>query len=297
MTVLFSDEIFAQIVSEIKKAKTEICVISAFCKESILETFEKNISSSIKNKRLMVRFRLADLVSGATDVSIYPYCKSHGWSFYIDLDMHAKTYIFDRKRCILGSANATNKGLGLSEHFNMELSKFFDLENTDYPKINALFDKALLCTDDLYERMKNDLDNVSRQKGEKLGWSDDVMEFFDDKITSLFSYELPQSNKIENDFSFLDIEEKVITKTKLKNIFRKSKAFRWLKNVLKAQEKQEIYFGQLTALLHNNLVEDPKPYRKDVKLLLQNLLAWTDVLAKDVIEIDQPNHSQRIRLK
>lgn len=123
------------------------------------------------------------------------------------------------------------------------------------------------------------------------------MEFFDDKITSLFSYELPQSNKIENDFSFLDIEEKVITKTKLKNIFRKSKAFRWLKNVLKAQENQEIYFGQLTALLHNNLVEDPKPYRKDVKLLLQNLLAWTDVLAKDVIEIDQPNHSQRIRLK
>lgn len=297
MTVLFSDEIFAQIVFEIKKAKTEICIISAFCKESILETFEKNISSSIKNKRLMVRFRQADLVSGATDFSIYPYCKSHGWSFYIDLDMHAKTYIFDRKRCILGSANATNKGLGLSEHFNMELSKIFDLEETDYPKIDALFDKALLCTDELYEKMKKDFDSISRRKGESIGWSDDVMDFFDDRITSLFAYELPQSNKIENDFSFLDIQEENITKDKLEKIFKKSKAFRWLKNILKTQENKEIYFGQLTALLHNNLVEDPKPYRKDVKILLQNLLAWTDAFAKDVIEIDQPNHSQRLRLK
>ena len=57
-----------------------------------------------------------------------------------------------------------------------------------------------------------------------------------------------------------------------------------------------MYFGQLTAELHDALVEDPKPYRKDVKTLLANLLAWTQALRMEEVVIDKPSHSQRVRL-
>ena len=82
-----------------------------------------------------------------------------------------------------------------------------------------------LCTDEL----KNDFDSISRRKGEGLGWSDDVMDFVDDRITFLFAYEVLQSNKIENDFSFLDIQEENITKNKLKNCLRNQRLLEGLK--------------------------------------------------------------------
>ena len=48
--------------------------------------------------------------------------------------------------------------------------------------------------------------------------------------------------------------------------------------------------------LHNALVEDPKPYRREVKELLSNLLSWVEELEMEEIVIDRPNYSQRIRI-
>ena len=58
----------------------------------------------------------------------------------------------------------------------------------------------------------------------------------------------------------------------------------------------EIYFGELSSILHNTIVSDPKPYRKDVKLLLANLLSIVEELDMDELIIDRPSHSQRVRL-
>lgn len=57
-----------------------------------------------------------------------------------------------------------------------------------------------------------------------------------------------------------------------------------------------MYFGAVTEKLHNALVTDPKPYRRDVKQMLANLLDLIEKLGMDEIVIDRPNHSQRIRL-
>lgn len=58
----------------------------------------------------------------------------------------------------------------------------------------------------------------------------------------------------------------------------------------------EMYFGSLTQELHNALVTDPKPYRKDVKQQLANLLSIIERLNMEEIVIDTPNNSQRVRL-
>ena len=61
-------------------------------------------------------------------------------------------------------------------------------------------------------------------------------------------------------------------------------------------ERKCLYFGALTEKLHNALVEDPKPYRREVKELLSNLLSWVEELEMEEIVIDRPNYSQRIRI-
>ena len=55
------------------------------------------------------------------------------------------------------------------------------------------------------------------------------------------------------------------------------------------------YFGAISSELHNALINDPKPYRKEVKDLLSNTLFWIQDLEIDALVIDTPNHSQRVR--
>ena len=65
---------------------------------------------------------------------------------------------------------------------------------------------------------------------------------------------------------------------------------------IKKQENKEIYFGDLSSLIHNSLLDDPKPYRKEVKDLQANLYSFLKILDLEEIKIDQPNVSERIIL-
>ena len=67
--------------------------------------------------------------------------------------------------------------------------------------------------------------------------------------------------------------------------------------VIVDEAEKEMYFGAITAQLHNTLLNEPKPYRQDVKQLLSNLLNWVTELGSPEIGIDRPNHSQRVYLK
>ena len=85
-------------------------------------------------------------------------------------------------------------------------------------------------------------------------------------------------------------------KESLINSFRWSPAYLWLMDQLN-EKNGEIYFGELSARLHNSLVTDPKPYRKDVKALLSNLIQMIVVLDMPEVGVDRPNYSQRIFFK
>ena len=58
-----------------------------------------------------------------------------------------------------------------------------------------------------------------------------------------------------------------------------------------------MYFGELSQNLHNALISDPKPYRRDVKKMLANLLSLIEKLGMEEIVIDRPNYSQRVMLQ
>ena len=301
MSLLSTHEVKQKIIDEVSQASDNLQIISAFCKLQAIKFIDENISRPIKSKKLMVRFLLSDILNGATDFELYDYCKANGWQMYVRFDLHAKTYIFDRKRCILGSANLTSKGLGLSLHGNYELSSFATVDDSDLKKIDTLFDNAILMTDELYAEMKSDYGIAQNHQApfKTFKWNTSIEQKFNPKFDLLFTYDFPSTPAPNfsdvNTFEFLEIGY-IPSQEELKQAFRWSKAYLWLQNYISSCPEKASYFGGVTEALHDTFVNDPKPYRKEVKDLLANLLGWIQALNMEDIAIDRPNHSQRIKL-
>ena len=298
MAILFSNEIMDAVVKELHRATDSVQIITAYGKEKTLKRLDYEINSEVKDKRLLVRFRLEDLLKGSTDFGILQYGLDRGWKVYVRFDLHAKTYIVDNKRGLVGSANVTNSGFNLGKSGNMEMAAFVDIEEKDIKKIENLFKDAVPVTEDLLLKMKQQFDAVNKNE-ESIShrWDKAIMNLFKPCVETLFSYELPDEFELKKGeyFSFLD-ETFDGNKVKMKEIFSSSNCYLWLIDTLK-NNNGCMYFGKLSESLHIAVVSDPKPYRKDIKIMLMNLLKLIKKLEIEEIIIDRPNYSQRIRLK
>ena len=299
MAILFSNEIYAAICNELSSAEESVQILSAYGKTNAIASIIDKVRPSVKKKRIMLRFRLDDLVKGSTDFEVIEFCRNLGWIVYVRFDLHAKTYVVDNKRGIIGSANATNSGLALTKTPNYEMAALVDIEEKDIDKINDLFNDALLVDDDLWIELYSEYSKIKQQESTAISfqWSKSVTDKFKPHIRTLFSYEFPEKENysLGEYIQFLDLtytEEK----EQLKNSFRWSTAYLWLLDQL-IEKNGEIYFGELSSRLQNALVTDPKPYRKDVKVLLSNLLQMIVTLDMSEVGVDRPNHSQRIFIK
>ena len=105
------------------------------------------------------------------------------------------------------------------------------------------------------------------------------------------------NKNIQHDLELFGLDVDDINKDNLKNSFENSKIFKWLINQIKKQGNEEIYFGKLSAIIHNSLLDDPKPYRKDVKNLQSNIFTFIKKLKLNKIEISVPGiKSEKIKL-
>ena len=297
MALLFSNEIWTAITREMRAATESVQIITAYCKESIMNHLSDYISRNVLDKKIMIRFRLDDILKGSTDFHVLRYCMDNDWKVYIRFDLHAKTYILDSKRGLIGSANATNNGLSLSRPGNIEMGTLVDIEPQDLNKIERLYRDAILVDEQLYQRLKKQYEASVSTNGEIASWDSSITNLFRPHIDSLFSYELPEAEGIkEGEFiSFLDIKY-AGNREEVRKLFRWSSCYLWLLITLK-ESNGCMFFGALTEKLHNTLVTDPKPYRSEVKLLLANLLRMVVELEMEEVIIDRPNYSQRVRLK
>lgn len=298
MSILFSNEILDSVKKELKNAVSSVQIITAYCKETSLMHLDSYINDGVVEKRLLVRFRMDDILKGSTDFSIVEYGMKAGWKVYIRFDLHAKTYIVDNKRGLVGSANITNSGMNIGKNGNMEMAALVDIEPKDIEKINKLFDDAIFMDNTLLRELKSQIDAVkTNEQNANYSWNTSIITMFNPHIDTLFSYELPEDFILRKGEYFLFLDETYDGDTeKFKESFRWSNAYLWLLTTLK-ENNGCLYFGALTEKLHNTLVSDPKPYRRDVKQMLANLLNMIDKLSMEEIVIDRPNYSQRISLR
>lgn len=299
------------------KASQTVTVVSAYLTLNGAKWLADLIPESCVTT-IVVRWKLGDLVGGASDLEVYEIAKQKRWTFCVHQDLHAKVWLIDELALFVGSSNATSRGLALVENGNWEFGVRVIPSAADLTVLLRRVQESITVTNDLYTEIANVVQNMRRTRGPKdtAEWPNAVADLLRPRRASavlwvaeclqtdgswlkhLGAADLKDPAK-QADLSLLGLREQPQSDSAeraLNSALKSTAAYRWLVAFLAKSPEGEAYFGELTAALHDVLADDPKPYRQTVKLLLSNLLSWIAVLGSDEIEIDTPRHSQRVRL-
>ena len=179
--------------------------------------------------------------------------------------------------------------------------------------INQLIEEAATINDQIIEELKAWQKNLPKIEKPKIpDFPTTVKDSFKEKFNKLWVHNFPWSkieillkdHKKKDQDIVHDLELFGVTNTDTKDLekeikenFLKSKIFNWLITRLKKAENQEIYFGSLSSIIHNSLLDDPKPFRQDVKKLQANLYSYIEYFKLKNIKIEIPKiKSERIKL-
>ncbi|WP_321528562.1 phospholipase D family protein [Sedimenticola selenatireducens] len=309
----YGPQIWHWISQSSRGCKERVWIASAYVTEKRLLRLSELFDVKQLDKCIVVRWQLSDLLDGSSTLKSYEVAKENGWRFFVNLDLHAKAYIFDNS-CALGSANLTEKGMAgftppgnrevlahvtdyvsLIDWYNELITFSTEIDDELFEKISAVVCKNSISQDKLHINSDEYGDLFKREvlfgKDHNLYTHDLFWTSNTQKVFRGISHESTDRD-VEHDLSIMGLHsfsDHAIMGTR----FIGTKAFKWLLNTVDDQS----YFGELASKLHSSLMDDPTPYRKDVKLLLNNLLGWTSAYGTEYFIIDQPNISQRVSRK
>lgn len=307
---ILGTEAFRDLLGQsLEKAKDEIIILSAYVKKVGVEwLIEKLINKKIKCT-IISRWDKSDLAQGSSDIECYELCKINKWQFKILKDLHAKIMLVDKNDLFIGSPNLTGHGMSLIPVSNKEMGVKLEANLSDINIIKNLIEEAILVDDQIYKELKLWKVNLPEFKKTKFpDFPSSLKTKFNENLDKIWVHNFPWSNvedllskdtnnkNILHDLELFGLENRNIDITKINKSFTDSKVYKWLLNVLNKENNKEIYFGNLSNIIHNSLLDDPRPYRKNVKELQKNLFNFLKNLKLDKIQLDQPNFSQRIRL-
>jgi len=309
---LLGTETFRNLLgAALNNAKSSVIILSAYVKEIGIQWLKNQIQNKNIKCTIVARWDKSDLAQGSSDLVCYSLAKERNWDFKILKDLHAKVMLVDSKDLFLGSPNLTGHGMSLVPVSNKEIGINVEALDSDLKIIGQLVDDAILINDQIISELENWKKNLPEiKKLEIPNFPKNILNIFKDPLNKLWVHNFPWTN-IENllkNYDKKDIE--IIHDLELfglsKNLgnleeqveqsFFQSKIYLWLIKKIEETEFKEIYFGSLTSIIQKNLIDDPKPYRQDIKKLQSNLYSYCKYFKSEDIIIDQPNISERIVL-
>lgn len=300
--LLSTTEFREQLERSLKNANDEILVFSGFVKANALRWLLEQCGST--KVKVVSRWRKHDLICGASDFECYKICKEFDVDFGVSLNLHGKVYNADGK-IFVGSANLTNRGMAFSNNFNDEFGVGFIAGESDKSKLSSYLNQVIWLNDALANSILSELEATS--PGEQLNdldWSESVKAQLSRPVRYLWMHELLFSKPEDllafnskdqhqiHDFELLRLDIDNLNQEMLTLAFKATNCFKWLEQILHTEKS--LSFGRVSKLLHDALLDDPVPYRKDVKQLVSNLYSWFEL--SKLHQISRPRHSQIIEL-
>lgn len=300
MSILVTNEIKIKLEELTKGANSSVFVITAFAKDETIRWINSITNQNVIDKRIIIRCRVSDFISGASDFSVLKYCLDNGWKTFIDTNLHAKVYIFDNNRAIVSSSNLTQRGLGFSQENNREIGVQIELTNEDKGKIAEIFESSCILDNDLIVMMTDVLKKITEDQiiepESFFDWPEEIHKKLTPQNRVLFLEDFPscENSKLtdEDDYGFIPCK---VTDdySVIEKCFKCSRVYKWL--LLQLEKRGTLFFGELTQIVHDSLLCD-SVYRSVVKERLSNLLGWVSEFCSDEIVIDIPSHSTRVTL-
>lgn len=272
-----------------------IILISAFLTRSVLKLFKE--SDYDKDISLYVRCRPSDCISGSCDLDVLKQLISKGVSCYVDYKLHAKIYIFDSKNAVIGSSNLTANGLGFSNYPNFELNYSCELLPSDLAQINIYLAQCVQINTDDIEKMQRELTNISPTSSADIPNEWKAIDLKSkEELIGLFIEDFPKCDPFElsncDDKDIIHDESMFGKDPSDKSKFEQSNVYRFIYRFILEQEGKSASFGATTAYLHNHILDDFSPYRRDIKMCLQNFLSYLKHYDSDRIRANRPNYRQ-----
>ncbi|WP_213544995.1 phospholipase D family protein [Vannielia litorea] len=259
--------------------------MSGFIKSGLLPRAGINKKSDL---RVFSRWRLSDLVGGGSDLDAAREVLAVGGNFSIHPRLHAKVFVFD-DIAFVGSANLTGSGLPTVEGTgNLEAALATPQISEVVDFVTDLCNHSMLLSDELVEEISREVERLTQPEAVALTEASTRMPAAFERVAR----ETQQRPFTGADFPWCDGPAEVMigevsepsvehdlelfslapnpSLAALKTSFLQSRCYAWLSS----QTEDEVRYGDLTARLHDALDGDPRPYRREVKRLLSNLLAW-----------------------
>ena len=311
---LLNTETFRNLLGNaLENSTMSVIILSAYVKAIGVDWLKEKIGEKDIKCTIVARWDKGDLAQGSSDLECYYLAKENGWTFKVLKDLHAKVMLVDNDILFVGSPNLTGRGMSLVPVANQEIGIKVQALEEDLKIINQLIDDAALVNDAIIKELEEWKKNLPKIEKPKIpNFPQIVNDSFKEKFNKLWVNNFPWSNiqyllenadKKEDNiihdldlFGLTNIKKEDLEK-ELKESFLQSKIFNWLIKKLEAADNKEIYFGRLSSIIHDGLVDDPKPYRQDVKLLQANLYDYIKYFKPVNIICDQPNFSERLSLK
>ena len=291
-------------------AKKEVIILSAYIKLNGIKWLEDNFTKNKIKCTIIARWDKGDLAQGSSDLECYELCKKNKWNFRILKDLHAKIMIVDQKDLFIGSPNLTGSGMNLVPVSNKEMGVKLEASKIDIKIINNLIEESIIVDDIIYEQLK-----IWKKKLPKIDkiiyptFPSIVQRKLTENYNKLWVHNFPWSNidelinaknfdrNIKHDMELFGLDKDQLDLENIRKSIIESKVYKWLINQIKNQKNNEIYFGTLSSIIHNSLLDDPKPYRKNVKDLQANLFSFIKKINFDNLEVSVPfSRSERIKL-
>jgi hypothetical protein len=249
---------------------------------------------------LFINLSARDLKFGSMDKEIIHYALENNIYLYVNNKLHMKSYIYDRKTMHIGSANCTNSGLGISHNHNYELlSKTNKIPLDFILYCEYIKSNSMLINKEKYELIKEllDVELVNANNLNSINELDDILKNKVEEMSEIRASQLPLSPSVEylyeniksvNDekvihdkgvFNIQNIDHESLDdfKTYLCSLFFNHTFVKYVFSKF----DESINFGGVRRILERECVDDPRPTRDDVNILINNFFTWLEDLDGD----------------
>lgn len=143
MMDLLKKNLEQELFSHLQMCKEKIIIISPFISLNITEKLLQIVKDNNVDCKIITRFERKAFIEKASSLEALKLLIENSVQIFALKDLHSKVYLIDSKRCFVGSANFTNKGLNK----NHELLLFFD-EDSEIEKFNSYANELIKQLDD-----------------------------------------------------------------------------------------------------------------------------------------------------
>jgi hypothetical protein len=314
-THLVWSPVFAGLCEHAKK-RSVVLAIAPFVQRAAMEQLLVGLTWA-ENATVLTRWRAADVVSGVSDIEIYPLLKRKRIRMMVNDALHMKMFVFEDGGGFVTSANITGTGLGLKGSPNIEVGIEASLGSNDAAQLASLLAESRTVTDDMFRRVQLYVEE-HRKPTEALP----ALDLGDVPTPGDVGLQLPlvagpdilwqiySSLKLDKGIGDADVLEQAlhdIQALKLPGGLTKSAFDSHLREKLNAnpivrdildglEDEGSVCFGQVVSRMQHSADGNHAMGRRELKPYARALYDWLPWVRQGVYW-DRPHHSMILRLR